>query len=53
LTRAALRRQLLPDDRSLDTHVSNLRKKLSKASEIDLQIRSIRGSGYMLMLPKN
>ena len=53
LTRAALHRQLLPDDRSLDTHVSNLRKKLSKASEIDLQIRSIRGSGYMLMLPKN
>ncbi len=53
LTRAALHRQLLPDDRSLDTHVSNLRKKLSKASEIDLQIRSIRGSGYVLVLPEN
>jgi len=53
LTRAALGRQLLPDDRSLDTHVSNLRKKLIEASEIDLQIRSIRGSGYVLMLPEN
>jgi len=28
LTRTALGRQLLPDDRSLDTHVSNLRRKL-------------------------
>ena len=28
LTRTALGRQLLPDDRSLDTHISNLRRKL-------------------------
>jgi two-component system response regulator CpxR len=49
LTRAALGRALLPDDRSLDTHISNLRKKLSRDSESDLQIRSVRGSGYVLV----
>jgi two-component system response regulator CpxR len=49
LTRAALGRPLLPDDRSLDTHISNLRRKLG-SSEIDGPvIRSIRGSGYVLI----
>jgi two-component system response regulator CpxR len=51
LTRAALGRQLLPDDRSLDTHISNLRKKLSDGTETGTQIRSIRGSGYVLVPP--
>jgi two-component system, OmpR family, response regulator CpxR len=52
LTRAALGRQLLPDDRSLDTHISNLRRKLN-ADQIDdgIEIRSIRGSGYVLTPP--
>lgn len=49
LTQAALGRQLLPDDRSLDTHISNLRKKVGKKSEEDSPIRSIRGSGYVLI----
>jgi two-component system response regulator CpxR len=49
LTRAALGRQLLPDDRSLDTHVSNLRRKLAGGA---VQIRSIRGSGYLLVPPE-
>jgi two-component system response regulator CpxR len=54
LTRAALGRALLPDDRSLDTHISNLRKKLSsEESESDLQIRSVRGSGYVLVTPED
>jgi len=52
LTRAALGRPLLPDDRSLDTHVSNLRKKLVAAAGSDYEIRSIRGSGYMLLPPQ-
>ena len=52
LTRAALGRALLPDDRSLDTHISNLRKKLSAGAEADLQIRSVRGSGYVLVTPE-
>jgi len=52
LTRAALGRALLPDDRSLDTHISNLRKKLSSDGESELQIRSVRGSGYVLVTPE-
>ena len=50
LTRTALGRQLLPDDRSLDTHISNLRKKLYAGSVAESPIRSIRGSGYVLIL---
>jgi two-component system response regulator CpxR len=52
LTRAALGRQLLPDDRSLDTHISNLRKKIGDGSAAGPQIRSIRGSGYVLVPPE-
>jgi two-component system response regulator CpxR len=52
LTRAALGRQLLPDDRSLDTHISNLRKKLTREPQLESLIRSIRGSGYMLVPPE-
>ena len=49
LTRTALGRQLLPDDRSLDTHISNLRKKLHAGSAAESPIRSVRGSGYVLI----
>ena len=49
LTRAALGRQLLPDDRSLDTHISNLRKKVASGGDGQSLIRSIRGSGYILI----
>lgn len=49
LTRAALGRQLLPDDRSLDTHISNLRRKLATQQDGASPIRSIRGSGYVLI----
>ena len=49
LTRAALGRQLLPDDRSLDTHISNLRKKVANDDDEQSVIRSIRGSGYILI----
>ena len=53
LTRAALGRQLLPEDRSLDTHISNLRRKLSEAAGEDgLVIRSVRGTGYVLVPPE-
>jgi two-component system response regulator CpxR len=52
LTRTALGRQLLPDDRSLDTHISNLRRKLGSDSDADVVIRSIRGSGYVLVPPE-
>ena len=49
LTRAALGRQLLPDDRSLDTHISNLRKKVAAGDTGESLIRSIRGNGYILI----
>jgi two-component system response regulator CpxR len=52
LTRTALGRQLLPDDRSLDTHISNLRRKLGSEADADVMIRSIRGSGYVLVPPQ-
>jgi DNA-binding response OmpR family regulator len=51
LTRTALGRQLLPDDRSLDTHISNLRRKVGSDENTDVVIRSIRGSGYVLVPP--
>ena len=52
LPRTALGRQLLPDDRSLDTHISNLRRKLGSEADADVLIRSIRGSGYVLVPPQ-
>jgi two-component system response regulator CpxR len=52
LTRTALGRQLLPDDRSLDTHISNLRRKVGSEAGEDVVIRSIRGSGYVLVPPE-
>lgn len=39
-------RQPSPFERALDTHLSNLRKKLSGRSSIS--IRTVRGSGYVL-----
>ena len=43
----ALGRRLLPTDRSLDTHVSNLRRKLGKLTD-RVAVQSVRGSGYAL-----
>jgi DNA-binding response OmpR family regulator len=45
----ALGRRLLPTDRSLDTHVSNLRRKLAKTTS-RVGVQSIRGTGYALAL---
>ena len=44
-----LGRRLLPTDRSLDTHVSNLRRKLSRCTD-RVTVQSVRGSGYALAL---
>jgi DNA-binding response OmpR family regulator len=43
----ALGRRLLPTDRSLDTHVSNLRRKLARLTD-RVSVQSVRGSGYAL-----
>jgi DNA-binding response OmpR family regulator len=45
----ALGRRLLPTDRSLDTHVSNLRRKLVKFTD-RVTVQSVRGTGYALAL---
>jgi DNA-binding response OmpR family regulator len=49
LMNQALGRRLLPTDRSLDTHVSNLRRKLLKRTD-RVNVQSVRGSGYALTL---
>ena len=48
LTEKALNRKLTPYDRSIDVHVSNIRKKLSKLGASKELIINIRGAGYML-----
>jgi two-component system response regulator CpxR len=48
LSRQALGRRLAPFDRSLDTHVSNLRRKLGAAADGSPRIRTVRGRGYVL-----
>jgi DNA-binding response OmpR family regulator len=47
LVQQALGRRLLPWDRSVDTHISNLRRKLAQRGGESL-ILSVRGSGYQL-----
>ena len=48
LSQTVLQRELQPFDRSLDVHVSRLRKKLQPFH--DEPIKSIRGKGYQLVL---
>ncbi len=50
LSRQALGRRHLPYDRSLDTHVSNVRGKLAKAGVKSPFIQSQRGVGYCLLV---
>ena len=45
-----LGRKLLPFDRSIDTHVSNLRRKIDTTGEGD-PIKTIRGTGYIFTRP--
>ncbi|MCF6435316.1 response regulator transcription factor [Pseudoalteromonas sp. MMG022] len=48
LSQHVLGRRLAPFDRSIDVHVSNLRKKIAKYSETNC-IQTIRGSGYVFL----
>lgn len=48
LTENALGRKLMPYDRSIDVHVSNIRKKLAEQGASRDLIINIRGAGYML-----
>ncbi len=47
LTEDVLGRKLSPFDRSIDTHVWNLRKKVGSDTEGSERIKSIRGIGYL------
>jgi two-component system response regulator CpxR len=49
LTERALGRKLTLYDRSIDTHVSNLRRKLERHGPCGIEIRSVRGTGYELI----
>ncbi len=49
LTEKALGRSLEAYDRSVDTHVANIRRKLALTPEGPLEIRSIRNAGYVLV----
>jgi DNA-binding response OmpR family regulator len=51
LTQAALGRPMSPMDRSIDVHVSNLRRKLGSYEGEQERIKAIRGSGYVYLLP--
>jgi len=52
LVKKVLGRRLSPYDRSIDVHVSALRKKLGHYSGQTERIRTIRGVGYLYSLPE-
>jgi DNA-binding response OmpR family regulator len=51
LTEQALGRKLELSDRSIDTHISNLRRKLGIQEGQGLELRGVRGAGYVLIAP--
>ncbi len=52
ITRRALGRKRMGLDRSVDTHVSTLRRKLGAGIEDTTPILGVRGAGYMMGLGK-
>jgi len=50
LAERALGRSLNPFDRSLDMHVSRLRRKLDEVSSSGDRVKTIRGAGYQLLV---
>lgn len=50
LARMVLGRSLSPLDRSIDTHISNIRRKLVTVASDVVDIKSLRGRGYVLSL---
>ena len=50
LSETVLERRLSPYDRSLDMHISNLRKKLGERADGDERIKTIRSVGYIYTL---
>lgn len=50
LSQQVLARRHMPYDRSIDTHISNVRGKLAKAGVVSPSIQSQRGVGYLLLV---
>ncbi len=50
LAEAVLGRKFNPFDRSLDMHVSRLRRKLATDPSSDDRVKTVRGTGYQLVL---
>ena len=53
LAERVLGRNLSPFDRSLDMHVSRLRRKLDEVSASGDRVKTIRGAGYQLLVHRN
>jgi len=53
LSESVLGRRFDPFDRSLDMHISRLRRKLAQGSTLDDQVKTIRGSGYQLAVDRS
>jgi DNA-binding response OmpR family regulator len=53
LSQSVLGRPFDPFDRSLDMHVSRLRRKLSHAGSSEDQVKTIRGVGYQLVVDRD
>lgn len=51
LVRDVLGREFSPFDRSIDTHVCNLRRKLGPAEGGGERIKGVRGAGYLYVSP--
>ena len=51
LVKEVLGREFSPFDRSIDTHVCNLRKKVGSYSDGTDRIKGVRGLGYLFALP--
>ena len=51
LVKEVLGREFSPFDRSIDTHVCNLRKKLGPYQDGTERIKGVRGVGYLFALP--
>jgi two-component system response regulator CpxR len=47
LVRMVLGREFSPYDRSIDTHVCNLRRKIGRLKDGTDRIKGIRGTGYV------
>jgi DNA-binding response OmpR family regulator len=52
LSQAVLGRAFDPFDRSLDMHVSRLRRKLGRDGEDEDRVKTVRGVGYQLVLDR-